>query len=280
MPPWWHGLRARVRIAAALNAALRAACTRLRLRRTARPQLVQPPTAAACARSGARPAGPARTCWRWNCWPPGCCSACATPTGARRCASPTPACTCWRRRCRSNRAARDAHEALVDRVALRDAARRPHGLARPEPARAGRRRRGRRPGRWRCPMSIRSATPRWRTTCEPVVHEIKVRRADLLSRPAPRGQARGLPGAEQRVLVRHPRRASRRPRRSRRTAACCSPATRRWRWRGRRRSGAMRLAFGLWMALARATPVDNGLDEDAQAWLGGTDTDADAAPPT
>ena len=42
----------------------------------------------------------------------------------------------------------------------------------------------------------------------------------------------------------------------------------------------MQMSFGLWMALARATPVDNGLDQDAQAWLGGTDPDADAAPPT
>jgi hypothetical protein len=32
------------------------------------------------------------------------------------------------------------------------------------------------------------------------------------------------------------------------------------------------------MALARATPVDNALDQDAQAWLGGTDPDADEAP--
>jgi hypothetical protein len=43
---------------------------------------------------------------------------------------------------------------------------------------------------------------------------------------------------------------------------------------------SMQMSFGLWMALARATPVDNGPGQDAQAWLGGTDTDADAAPPT
>jgi hypothetical protein len=40
----------------------------------------------------------------------------------------------------------------------------------------------------------------------------------------------------------------------------------------------MQMSFGLWMALARAKPVDNGIDQDAQAWLGGTDPNADEAP--
>jgi hypothetical protein len=32
----------------------------------------------------------------------------------------------------------------------------------------------------------------------------------------------------------------------------------------------MRMPFALWMALARATPVDNLHDECAQGWLGDT----------
>ena len=32
----------------------------------------------------------------------------------------------------------------------------------------------------------------------------------------------------------------------------------------------LQMSFGTWMALARATPVDNGPDEDAQGWLGDT----------
>ena len=31
----------------------------------------------------------------------------------------------------------------------------------------------------------------------------------------------------------------------------------------------MQMSLGVWMALARATPVDNGPDQEAQAWLGG-----------
>jgi hypothetical protein len=47
----------------------------------------------------------------------GCCSVFAMGAAVTRCASQTPASPCWRRRC-SNRAAREAHEALVERVAL------------------------------------------------------------------------------------------------------------------------------------------------------------------
>ena len=85
------------------------------------------------------------------------------------------------------------------RVALRDAARRPHRLARPVAcAPEG----GAAPGAWRCPTCSRSATPRVEDYLEPMVHEIKVRRADLLSDLRHAGQARGLPRLAQPVLVR------------------------------------------------------------------------------
>jgi hypothetical protein len=40
----------------------------------------------------------------------------------------------------------------------------------------------------------------------------------------------------------------------------------------------MQMSFALWMALARTAPVDNALDHEAQAWLGGIDPQADDAP--
>lgn len=172
-----------------------------------------------------------------------------------------------------NRAARDAHEALVERVAL-------------EMQRAGR-------IAWRG-LSLRARVPvvgepaealeeasRWamampdvysirNTTVEdyvlPIVHEVKVRRADLLSdlrNPAKRAAylhlssecwyvlAEGIAEADEvppecGVLV--ARGAS---------LEVARPAPRR----------AMRLPFAVWMALAKATPALAALD-DAQGWLG------------
>jgi len=41
---------------------------------------------------------------------------------------------------------------------------------------------------------------------------------------------------------------------------------------------AMQMSFGLWLALARASPMDNEQDQDAQAWLGGAGPAPAAAP--
>ena len=173
----------------------------------------------------------------------------------------------------SNRAARSAHEALVERVAR-------------EMGRAGR-------VVWRG-LSLRAQVPggeeaqalQWciampdvfsiRNTSvpdyvEPIVHEVKVRRADLLGdlkRPGKRaayldlGECWYVLGCDARgrciaspdevppecgvIVAEHGRlvvaRAAPRPARS-------------------------SLPFGVWMALAKATPVA-GLDDDAQAFLG------------
>ena len=99
---------------------------------------------------------------------------------ARRCVSPTPASRCWHRRCSRNRAARDAHEALVERVA-REMQRAGRIVWRGLSLRA-------RVGEgdaaaWAMAMpdvfSIRHTTVE--AYLEPVVHEVKVSRADLLS---------------------------------------------------------------------------------------------------
>ncbi|MBG9390118.1 hypothetical protein [Caenimonas aquaedulcis] len=172
-----------------------------------------------------------------------------------------------------NRAAMSAHEALVERVAI-------------EMGRAGR-------VAWRG-LSLRAQVPgeaedsplRWcmarpdvfsirntsvATYVDPIVHEVKVRRADLLGdlkhankRAAylnlgecwyvlgsdARGRCIGAPDevpAECGVLVLE---------KGRLTVARAAPR--------KSRSG---LPFGVWMALAKATPV-SGLDEDVQAMLG------------
>lgn len=39
----------------------------------------------------------------------------------------------------------------------------------------------------------------------------------------------------------------------------------------------MRMSFGLWMALARARPVDNEDGDEAQRWLGDPQADAPGA---
>ena len=93
---------------------------------------------------------------------------------------------------------------------------------------------------------------------EPIVHEVKVQRADLLADLRRATKRAGLPAARRRVLVRDQGRHRRAPTRSRPNAACSSPTRRRprggppgaeaadadaasrsgWRWRGRRRSKA------------------------------------------
>ncbi|MBC7602765.1 MAG: hypothetical protein H7255_08920 [Ramlibacter sp.] len=183
----------------------------------------------------------------------------------------------------SNRAAFSAHESLVERVAL-------------EMIRAGR-------VTWRG-LSLRAQVPtadeakplRWciakpdvfsiRNTSvanyvEPIVHEVKVRRADLLgdlkheSKRASyldlgecwyvlgndaRGRCIGKPEevpAECGVMVLEGERL---------VVARSAPR--------RIRNG---LPFGVWMSLAKATPIA-GLDEDAQALLGEAGNDPDHPP--
>jgi len=179
---------------------------------------------------------------------------------------------------RRNRAARDAHEALVGRVAL-------------QMQRAGR-------IVWRG-LSLRARVGEGEATAwamsmpdvysmrhttveaylEPLVHEIKVTRADLLSdlrHEAKRAAYLALSSECWYVIRQGIAQPQEIPPDSGVLVASeaglevARPAPKR----------SMQMSFGLWMALARATPVDNGPDQEAQAWLGGTDTDADAAPPT
>jgi hypothetical protein len=179
---------------------------------------------------------------------------------------------------RCNRAARDAHEALVGRVAL-------------QMQRAGR-------IVWRG-LSVRARVGEGEATAwamampdvysirhttveaylEPLVHEIKVTRADLLSdlrHEAKRAAYLALSSECWYVIRQGIAQPQEIPPDSGVLVAgeagleVARPAPKR----------SMQMSFGLWMALARATPVDNGPDQDAQAWLGGTDTGADAAPPT
>ena len=161
-----------------------------------------------------------------------------------------------------NRAARDGHETLVERVAR-------------EMQRAGRivwrglGVRARVGEGWTMAVpdvySIRHTTVE--AYLEPIVHEIKVKRADLLSdlrHEAKRAAYLALSsecwyvireGIAQPQEIPPPcgvmvaggsglqvaRAAPKRP---------------------------MQMSFGLWMALARSAPLSNGPDEDAQAWLG------------
>jgi hypothetical protein len=174
-----------------------------------------------------------------------------------------------------NRAALDAHSALVARVAL-------------EQQRAGR-------IAW-CGLSLRSRVAdaehpkgeRWvmampdvysiRQTSvagylQPEVHEIKVRRGDLLAdlrRPSKRAAYLGMAGACWYVLAEGVGDAADVP------ADCgvmlaCGPAFATLEVLRAAPARAMPheagLPFALWMALARATPVP-ALDDDAQALLG------------
>jgi hypothetical protein len=161
-----------------------------------------------------------------------------------------------------NRAARDAHELLVARVAR-------------EMQRAGRiawrglSLRAKVDERWNMSMpdvfSVRHTTVE--DYLEPVVHEIKVRRADLLSdlRHEAKRQAylmlssqcwyvlkAGIAQADEipepfGVMLAHDDGGF----------EVARPAVKR----------AMRMPFHLWMALARATPEP--MDDEAQQWLGG-----------
>ncbi len=163
-----------------------------------------------------------------------------------------------------NRAARDAHEALVARVA-REMQRAGRVVWRGLSLRA-------RVGEgdaaaWAMAMpdvySIRHTTVE--DYVEPVVHEIKVRRADLLSdlRRAEKGQAyQQLCSQCWYVLLEGIGRADEIPQgfgvMFARDAGLevARPAPVR----------AFRLPFAVWMALARATPEP--VDDDAQGWLG------------
>jgi hypothetical protein len=170
-----------------------------------------------------------------------------------------------------NRALRDAHERLVARVAR-------------EMQRAGR-------IVW-CGLSLRARVDEgWamampdvysirHTSVEayvaPIVHEIKVKRADLLAdlRHEAKRSAYLALSSECWYVIRE---GIARPEEippacgvmiaSHAGLAVARAAPRR----------PVQMSFGVWMALARATPVDNGLGEDAQAWLG--DTAADAPEP-
>ncbi len=160
-----------------------------------------------------------------------------------------------------NRRARDAHEALVERVAR-------------EMTRAGRL-------AWRG-LSLRAKVGEaWamavpdvfsvrHTTVEaylhPIVHEIKVRRADLLSdlrNQAKRTAYLGLSSECWYVLAQGIARPDEIPLDCGVLLATpeglevARPAPQR----------AMQMPFGLWMALARATPMEGWRSEDAQALL-------------
>ena len=171
-----------------------------------------------------------------------------------------------------NRAARDAHESLVERVAQqmqRGGRIVWRGLS--LRARIGE---GDAAG-WAVAMpdvySVRHTTVE--AYLEPVAHEIKVRRADLLSdlrHEAKRAAYLALSGECWYVLREGIAQPEEIP------AECgvmiagdggltvARPAPKR----------PMHMSFGLWMALARATPMDTRPDEDAQAWLGDTAGDA------
>jgi hypothetical protein len=161
-----------------------------------------------------------------------------------------------------NRSTREAHEALVERVA-RDMTRAGRiawrGLSLRAKVGEG----------WAMAMpdvfSIRNTTVE--AYVEPVVHEIKVRRADLLSdlrREAKRAAylqlssecwyviRDGIAAAEEippecGVLVARDAELD-----------VARPAPKR----------AMRVPFHCWMALARATPLDGWHTDESQAWLG------------
>ncbi|HEY0858548.1 MAG TPA: hypothetical protein VGE16_15900 [Albitalea sp.] len=162
-----------------------------------------------------------------------------------------------------NRAARDAHEALVERVAR-------------EMIRAGR-------IAWRG-LSLRAKVAEgWAMAMpdvfsirhtsvedylEPVVHEVKVRRADLLAdlkRETKRAAYLQLAGECWYVIREGIAEADEIPRECGVLVAAeagrldvARPAPRR----------PMRLPFHAWMVLARATPMEGWAQDDSQTWLG------------
>ena len=167
-----------------------------------------------------------------------------------------------------NRAARETHESLVERVA-REMQRAGRVVWRGLSLRA-RIGQGDDAG-WALAMpdvySIRHTTVE--AYLEPIAHEIKVRRADLLSdlrQAAKRAAYLALSSECWYVLQEGIARPDEIPPECGVLIAGAAglelarPAPKR----------SMQMSFGLWMALARAAPVDNGADEDAQSWLGDT----------
>jgi hypothetical protein len=161
-----------------------------------------------------------------------------------------------------NRAVRDAHEQLVERVA-RDMTRAGRVAWRGLSLRA------KVGDDWVMAMpdvfSIRNTTVE--DYLEPVVHEIKVRRADLLSdlkREAKRAAYLQLCGECWYVIREGIARPDEIPPECGVIVAgdnlldVARPAPRR----------AMKLPFQAWMALAKATPVDDVIHDDSQGWLG------------
>jgi len=161
-----------------------------------------------------------------------------------------------------NRARRDAHEDLVERVAR-------------EMTRAGRiawrglSLRAKVGEQWAMAMpdvfSIRHTTVE--AYLEPIVHEVKVRRSDLLSdlrREAKRTAYLQLSSECWYVIAHGIAQAEEIPPEFGVMAAqgaqleVLRPAPKR----------AMQMSLPLWMALARATPVDGWRSEEVQAWLG------------
>jgi hypothetical protein len=167
-----------------------------------------------------------------------------------------------------NRGARDAHEALVERVAR-------------EMTRAGRiawrglSLRAKVGEAWAIAMpdvfSIRHTTVE--SYLEPVVHEIKVRRADLLGdlkREAKRAAYLQLAGECWYVIREGIAEPEEIPGECGVLVAgeaggaldVARPAPKR----------AMKLPFQAWMSLARATPIDGWQHDDSQGWLGAPDS--------
>ena len=111
---------------------------------------------------------------------------------------------------------------------------------------------------------------------EPIVHEVKVQRADLLADLRRACKRAGLPRPRRRVLVRDQGRHRRAPTRSRPSAACSSPASDGLEVARPAPKRPTRIGFALWMALARATPVDGWRLDDAQMPLGAGSADGRA----
>ena len=168
----------------------------------------------------------------------------------------------------TNRALRDAHELLVARVA-REMQRTGRIVWRGLSLRA-------RVGEgWAMAMpdvySIRHTTVE--AYVAPIVHEIKVKRADLLSdlrHEAKRSAYLALSSECWYVIREGIARPEEIPPQC--GVMISSDAGLEVARAAPRRP--VQMSFGLWMALARATPVGNGRGEDAQAWLGDTAGDA------
>ena len=150
-----------------------------------------------------------------------------------------------------NRSRRDAHELLVERVAR-------------EMTRAGRLAwrglavRAKVGEQWQIAMpdvfSIRHTTVE--AYLEPIVHEVKVQRSDLLAdlRRATKREAYLQLGGECWYVVKAGHRRARRDPRS--SAACSSPTPAGLTVARPAPKRPARMSFPLWMALARATPVE------------------------